>query len=505
MRAAFRSLATIALAAGFACGQDLVLDRTGGALGAAVNFDLQGNPNEPYVIVLDLIEQTTPIPALGVTLAITDQFAWFSFQVPGFFGTTDASGDAAASFPLPADPAFADVVFSLQAIAGVGPFRVSNLLRLTPQLPGSFAPTLTSPALPVAGGGAVALTDREWLFVGGSGPIAQRYQSRTEEWQVAGLTFGVGLLAQTTELADGRVLFTGGLDATTGQPTDAAAVYDPATQTTTTITMSSPRAGHGSSLLQDGRVLISGGLSAFDLTNPLGVFDNVLNSTELFDPTSSSFTAGPVMLEARALHTSTTLASGEVLVAGGLSVLPIVNVPTVSSTAYLYNPNSNGFGLPSFFNGGRLLHSATALSNGRVLLVGGVSVDLTQFLQTGNLADLVLGTRDDCVVFTQGLFGLGSFATVNGMQVGRAGAGVAELAASNALITGGFELTIDVANQTFVLAPHASADRYSAGTGTLSPTGAMAAPRIFPLLVPQADGTVLVVGGGPTTAEVYQR
>ena len=86
----------------------------------------------------------------------------------------------------------------------------------------------------------VAEDHGDFLFVGGSGPVAQRYSERLEEWELAGASFGVGLLAQTTALPDGRVLFTGGLDLLTGQPTDAAAIYDPATQTTTPLIRRDP-------------------------------------------------------------------------------------------------------------------------------------------------------------------------------------------------------------------------------------------------------------------------
>ena len=171
----------------------------------------------------------------------------------------------------------------------------------------------------------------------------------------------------------------------------------------------------------NGLVLITGGLLSFDLSDPLSLLTGIQNTSEFFNPATNTFTAGPVMLEARALHTSTTLTSGQVLIAGGLTLLPIVNLPTVSSTSYLFNPSAGNFGLPTFFTGPRFLHSATALDNGKVLLAGGLSLDLSAFLQSGNIADIVIGTREDCLVYTPGVF-FGTFATVPGMQVGRAGA-----------------------------------------------------------------------------------
>ena len=485
--------------------QTLSLDKEGGAIGGPTRFTIQGEPLEPYALLLDLAEQPTTLPALGVTLEISDRFAWLTFAVPGWFGTTDGQGRATPGLAMPNDPGLVDCVFSLQCIAGTGPFRSSNLARVTPQVRGTFLPTLEAPAIPIAGGTVIARDDDEYLFVGGSGPLAQRYQNRTEQWQPAGVTFGVGLLSQSTPLADGRVLFTGGLDATTGQPTDAAAIYDPASGTTTTLTMQSPRAGHGASQLGNGLVLITGGVSAFDLADPLALFNGILGSTELFDPATETFAPGPQMLEPRALHTSTTLTSGQALIAGGITLLPVINLPTVSATAYRFNPASQSFGLPSFFSGARFLHSAAALDDGRVLLAGGLSLDLAAFLASGDATDLVVGTRDDCVRYSEGFFGLGSFETVPGLQVGRAAPAMAPLPGGGALIAGGFQLGIDLAGQGLTADATASADVFTTGPNAITPTGAMAAPRLFPLAVDIGGGSILIVGGGPATAEIYQR
>ena len=494
---------SLALAAGPAFAQSPDLDKTGGGLGSELRLPLQGAPNEPYLVLVDLIEFPTFVPQLGLQLDITTQFAAASYNTPGFFGTLDGNGNATPTTNLPADPALQDCVFSFQAVTGSGPFEASNLVRVTPQQPGTFASSLESSPLPILGGGVVPSDNGDLLFIGGTGPVAQRYSSRLESWTQETGTFGVGLLSQTTPLADGRVLFTGGLDLTTGQPSNAAAVYDPEAGTTTTLTMNQARAGHGASQLGNGLVLITGGLEAFDLTNPLSIFQSILNTTELWNPATGAFVSGQSMLEARALHTQTTVAGGQALVAGGLSVLPIVNLPTVSATAYFYNPSSGSFGFPSFFPGARLLHSAVALDDGRVLLCGGLTVDLSVVIQTGNIADLIIGTREDCLLYNPGFFG--SFTSVAGMQVGRAGAAVAPLPGGGALIAGGFQLAIDVTNGNFVADATETADIFTQGPNLITATGSLSAPRLFPIATPLSDGTVMVVGGGPLNAEIYQR
>jgi len=486
------ALILLALAA-TATAQNLTLDRVGGALNATTTFPIVGQPNEAYALLIDIAETPTLIPSLGITLDISDQFAWFTYSAPTWAGVTNATGNATPNVFIPDWPWLGDFVWSLQAVAGNGVYRKSNLVRLTPQASGTFKPTLNAPAAPIlTAGGFATAPDNELLFLGGSGPVAQKYKVRTEEWELSGASLGVGILSQSTGLADGRVLFTGGLDLATGQPSAAASVYDPITQVTTPL------------LMPNGRVLVTGGSTSFDLANPLSLFTGLLATSEIFDPITNTFLPGPTMLEPRAFHTSTTLTTGRVLVAGGIAVLPFVNVPNVSNTAYLFNPSTNSFGLPSLFSGARFLHTATQLSNGRVLLVGGLTLDLTVFLQTLNIADLIIGTRTDCQMFAPSLFGFGSFTTVNGMQVGRAGAACAPLPNGGALIAGGFSLTINPTTSQFDISLTATADRFTQGPNLIAPVGSMGAPRFFGGAIPLRDGTIMVVGGGPTNAEIYQ-
>jgi hypothetical protein len=481
--------------------QSLSLGKFGGAAPGDTTLTVQGPPGSVYAILFAFAEQPTSV--LGMTLDIPLDWIDFAGLLPGFVGVIGPGGSQTATFPLPGGiPGLDAAVISFQAVAAPAPFLVSNLVRVTPAAQGTFEPALEDPPVPILGGGTATAPDGRVVFAGGSGPIAQRYDSRIEEWEDAGITFGVGLFSQTTGLADGRVLFTGGLDLT-GQPTAAAALYDPATGQTTPLAMNAPRAGHGASRLGNGKVLITGGFSSFDLANILSLFQGIQGTTELFDPATQTFAPGPILLEARALHSSTTLQSGEALIAGGLTLVPIVNVPLVSSTAYRYNPATNSFGFPAFFSGSRFLHSAVGLPNGKVLLAGGITLDLSQFIATGDPTTIVIGTLTDGQLYTPTLFGFGTFATVGALSEGRAGAALAVLPDGGALVAGGFQLTIDLSTATFVVGATASADRFVL-PGSFVPTGGMAAPRLFPLATPLPDGTVIVVAGGPPTAEIYQ-
>jgi hypothetical protein len=61
--------------------------------------------------------------------------------------------------------------------------------------------------------------------------------------------------------------------------------------------------------------------------------DSILSSTDLYDPVSKSFTAGPSMNDQRGLAAAALLRNGDVLIAGGAS-----GVAGIQSTTDLYRP-----------------------------------------------------------------------------------------------------------------------------------------------------------------------
>ena len=105
----------------------------------------------------------------------------------------------------------------------------------------------------------------------------------------------------------------------------SAELYDPDTnQWTQVAPMSVWRAYHTAWRLDDGRILVSGGLGK-------------LNSTEIFDPPTGSWSPGPFMIKPRYIHTVTPLGDGRVLVAGGQTEEEC-NKRRVSNVGELYTP-----------------------------------------------------------------------------------------------------------------------------------------------------------------------
>jgi len=116
-----------------------------------------------------------------------------------------------------------------------------------------------------------------------------------------------------TLLMDGTVLITGGGVDNSGTGIHSSAeLYNPTSGTFTSVgSLKAAREGHTATLLASGKVLITGGYKG-------GGSTGYLASAELYDPTSRSFTlTSGSLLQAREAHTTTLLGNGKVLISGG--------------------------------------------------------------------------------------------------------------------------------------------------------------------------------------------
>jgi hypothetical protein len=162
-----------------------------------------------------------------------------------------------------------------------------------------------------------------------------------------------------TLLQDGRVLLAGGMISVRGDEvlTASTEIYDPQTGTLTPGgNLSMPRAGHTATLLKNGDVLITGG----------GNERGNLNSAELYRAATRDFIPISPMRVPRERHAATLLPDGRVLITGGTIVQP-------SDEAEIYDPTSRAFLAGPRLHARRAAHSATPLKDGRVLLAGGAA------------------------------------------------------------------------------------------------------------------------------------
>jgi hypothetical protein len=278
--------------------------------------------------------------------------------------------------------------------------------------------------------------------------LADVYDPSTDLFGAIGPIIGGCVSCTATLLNDGRVLVARGGDMSLN--VEPSLLFDPATDTyATTGSMTTARFGQTATMLPDGRVLIAGGVDStliaggVDSTGNIST-DKILDSAELYDPKTGTFSPTGSMTTARSGQTATLLSDGRVLIAGGLSALNVVTGKEILASSELYDPSSGTFSPTGSMTTART-GPATLLSDGRVLIAGGAG-----------------------------------FAEVGGQ-------------------VGGVVL--------------ASAELYDPKSGTFSPAGSMTTARFGQTATRLSDGRVLIAGGSDSSpiplsslssAELYQ-
>jgi RHS repeat-associated protein len=178
-----------------------------------------------------------------------------------------------------------------------------------------------------------------------------------------------------TLLPDGQWLLIGGESANGTLRT--AAIWNPTSGIVTTFSaqLRNARSAHTATLLPDGTVFVFGGI---------GADGRAVTQAEFFDSETSSFILPPSSLDLspRSRHTATLLTDGGVLIAGGLSA-----DGTALDRAELWNfSNGKSVLLNTRLNAPRYNHTATLLADGKVLLAGGFDKDGAP-LDDGDLFD----------------------------------------------------------------------------------------------------------------------
>ncbi|TMF25589.1 MAG: hypothetical protein E6I31_01720 [Chloroflexi bacterium] len=176
-----------------------------------------------------------------------------------------------------------------------------------------------------------------------------------------------GHVAHTaTLLLDGRVLIAGGSDVR-GVATSTCELFDPkANRWIHTTSLNEARAGQAATLLANGDVLISGGETGLGIY-PIGP----LASAEIYHPASNRWTPAAPMHMPRRMHTAVALRDGRVLVVGGTLAPGSPLAATQLAEAEVYDPGRDawsmvGTGLPPVIQ-----QAATLMTNGTVVATGG--------------------------------------------------------------------------------------------------------------------------------------
>jgi hypothetical protein len=329
-----------------------------------------------------------------------------------------------------------------------------------------------------------------------------------------------------TLLTDGRVLIAGGDPVTPGlfKTQSSAEFYDPRAGTfTATGDMTMPRSGHTATLLPDGRVLITGG----GVTSAQGAFgDPSFASAELYDPGAGTFSPTGDMTTARFGSTATLLNNGKVLIAGGIQRDPGPWNVRILASAELYDPSTGTFTATGDMTA-EWADTATLLPNSRVLITRGNPDGPPPFLSSADLYDPSTGTFTSAGYTIVNHTGPSATPLMNGKVLiaggdigdGEGSTSVAELydpttgafSSTGNMTTGREQGTATLLPNGMVLfaGPGTSAELYNSTTGSFSSTGSMTTPRLLHTATLLHDGTVLVSGGSSVaygilaSAEIY--
>jgi hypothetical protein len=291
-----------------------------------------------------------------------------------------------------------------------------------------------------------------------------------------------------TRLEDGTVLVVGGADVN-GSVLATAELYDPAADTWTPVgPLSTPRVGHTASLLADGRVLVAGGTT--DASDVVTAALSAVKTTELFDPATLAFGAGPDLARPHVAHAAVTLASGDVVVGGGATWFTVfgIPIPDLTNKAQMFQVSSGSWSSEVSMKAARVGASSILLGDGRALFAGGIGGSVTSpaALDTSEILDPATGR----------------FTSSGTMSVGRSLMTMLKLPATDLILVAGGATGTDLTNP----APTDAAELFDPATGLFSAVASLPEPRAGAggLVQPNRHAILFGGAGAATPAAIYR-
>jgi hypothetical protein len=210
---------------------------------------------------------------------------------------------------------------------------------------------------------ATLLPNGNVLFTGGgTDGAAELYNPVSHAFSTTGTMEIARFSHEAVLLNSGKVLIVGGRSTSTSVALSSAELYDPnaGTFAASSQSMGSARYGFGATLLDSGKVLLTGGSNG----------SASLNTAEIYDPVGDGFAAAAgTMQNARSGHVTALIGNGQALLAGGCGNAN----PCNTNSTETYDPVTGTFTVAAAMSTVRSLGTGTLLSDGTVLLAGGAT------------------------------------------------------------------------------------------------------------------------------------
>lgn len=222
---------------------------------------------------------------------------------------------------------------------------------------------------------AIVLSNGLVLVAGGTGDAntalasSELYNSASGTWSSTSEMNVARVSARAVLLSNGTVLTMGGciVSDCLGSTTRSAEIYTPSTGNwTVTGSMRTARAEFVAVVLPNGKVLVAGGCTSYDVNGCLAV----TAAAELYNPSTGAWSSTGAMRAARMAMTATILTTGKALIAGGQTA-----ASDALGSSELYNEATGTFSLTGRLITPRSGHTATLLKSGMVLMAGGENVN----------------------------------------------------------------------------------------------------------------------------------
>ncbi|WP_437806589.1 Kelch repeat-containing protein [Sorangium sp. So ce1078] len=296
--------------------------------------------------------------------------------------------------------------------------------------------------------------------------IAELFDPVTDTWVSAEAMRWPRYEHTATLLSDGRRVMVIGGDGDIG----SAEIYNSDTNTWSDAESIGARSGHTATLLDDGDVLVVG-----------GVRDGLRGDAWRYHDSEHTWSRTEPLNFAHSAHTAARLNNGTILVTGGYQLGDEGDI-FESSSAEIYNPTTNRWTNTNYMRYGRADHTATLLLTGDVLVIGGLYASDAE----------VYHPDDDPARASWS-------ATGPAHDISRGHAAVLLPSTGEVLVTGGFDPDWLALQET---------TRYNHTTNMWSATEPMLTARQYHTLTRLLDGRILAVGGSDgtsvlSTSELY--